>query len=240
MSTSPILHFVFVDFENVHDIDLGLIADQSVHVTLLIGRAQKKIDLSLVRQIHRLAAQVALIEVGAAGHNALDLTLALYLGQAAQHHPDAKFFIVSKDRDFDPLIAHLRHHTAGVAVSRVGQFQLLPFLASSAKSEKAKAVTAQRRADVLARLRDHTATSRPRTLRKLRAYLLSSLGNGTSEAQADEVITELVADTTLAIGPTGRILYRVVDEPPHLTSAPLSPEASTSLASRCPASTFQP
>jgi hypothetical protein len=30
-------HHVFVDYENVHTVDLALIADQPVHVTLLIG-----------------------------------------------------------------------------------------------------------------------------------------------------------------------------------------------------------
>jgi hypothetical protein len=63
---------VFVDFENVHEVDLGLVEGKPVQVTLLIGKNQKKIDLALVQQIRRLAAQVALVEVGASGRNALD------------------------------------------------------------------------------------------------------------------------------------------------------------------------
>eukprot|EP01031_Cornospumella_fuschlensis_P013228 gene13228-biopygen11165 len=69
-------HLVFVDFENVPALDLSAIEGKSARVTLLIGKNQKKLDLDLVRQIHRLAPQVDLVEVGASGHNALDLTLA--------------------------------------------------------------------------------------------------------------------------------------------------------------------
>jgi len=85
---------VFVDFENVPEVDLGLVEGKPVHVTILIGKNQKKIDLPLVQQIRRLAAQVELVEVGASGRNALDLTLAYYLGQAVlrlRTHGSASF-----------------------------------------------------------------------------------------------------------------------------------------------------
>ena len=43
----PINH-VFVDFENVHQIDLSIIGAKSVYFTLLIGARQKKVDAELV------------------------------------------------------------------------------------------------------------------------------------------------------------------------------------------------
>ena len=116
-------HFVFVDFENVPDVDLGLVEGKPVHVTLLIGKNQKKLDLTLVRQIHRLASQVELVEVGATGRNALDLTLAFYLGQSVHQRSSAQFHIVSKDQDFDPMIGHLVGRT--VKVARCEAFHLL-------------------------------------------------------------------------------------------------------------------
>jgi len=60
---------------------------KSVHVTLLIGKKQTKLDLALVQQMRRVPDQVELVEVGASGHNALDLTLAYYLGRAAERSP---------------------------------------------------------------------------------------------------------------------------------------------------------
>ncbi|MES1168419.1 MAG: hypothetical protein ABUL61_04545, partial [Oleiharenicola lentus] len=72
MSTHVFTYFVFVDFENVPTADLGLVEGKPVHVTFLIGKKQTWLDLTLVKQIHRLATQVELVEVGASGHNALD------------------------------------------------------------------------------------------------------------------------------------------------------------------------
>src|ERR1017187_7174364 len=67
MSTSHFTHFVFVDFENVPNIELGRVAGKPVHVSLLLGKNQRNLDVGLVQSIHRLAAQVQLVEVGASG-----------------------------------------------------------------------------------------------------------------------------------------------------------------------------
>jgi hypothetical protein len=119
-------HFVFVDFENVPTVDLALIEGRAVHVALLLGKNQARLDLSLVHQIHRMSQQVELIEVGASGRNALDLTLASYLGRTIERKPDASFAIVSKDKDFDAMIAHWREK--GVTVVRETSLAALPFL----------------------------------------------------------------------------------------------------------------
>src|SRR3954468_21509405 len=126
MSSSRHLNRVFVDFENVHTVDLTLIGDKQAEVTLLIGEKQRRLELALVRQIHEHAAKVTLIEVGAAGRNALDLVLAWHLGKTAERYPDDPYFVVSKDKDFDPLIPHLR--TLGLRVERIDAFAALPFL----------------------------------------------------------------------------------------------------------------
>ena len=120
------MYFVFVDFENVPDVDLGLVTGKPAHVMLLLGKHQKKLDVALVQQIRRFADQVELVEVGASGHNALDLTLAYYLGRAAQRDPEAHFCIISKDNDFDPMISHLRSQQ--IEIARYASFAALPFL----------------------------------------------------------------------------------------------------------------
>lgn len=127
-------HFIFVDFENVQDVDLTLAKDKTVHVTLLIGAKQTKVPTKLATQLHSFAAQVAPIEVGGSGRNALDLTLAMYLGREIERHPQASFVIVSRDQDFDPMIAHLRG--AGAHVERVSAFASVPALAPARKSAR--------------------------------------------------------------------------------------------------------
>lgn len=119
---------VFVDLENVPNVELALIRDHAAHVTLLIGEKQRRLELEFVRQIHAHAAQVSLVEVGTSGRNALDMVLACYLGSAVERSPKDTFFVVSKDKDFDPLLKHLR--ARGLEASRVDSFAALPFAAA--------------------------------------------------------------------------------------------------------------
>lgn len=129
-------YFVFVDFENVQKVDLTLIEGKPVHVTLLIGKNQTWLDLPLVQQIRRLPNQVELLEVGASGRNALDLTLAHYLGRAVERIPEATYGIVSKDKDFDPLVAHLV--SRGIQVVRKDSLASLLFLAPAKPAAAAR------------------------------------------------------------------------------------------------------
>ncbi|MDB6127871.1 MAG: hypothetical protein JWM35_1767 [Verrucomicrobia bacterium] len=215
MLTDAFAHFVFVDFENVSDIDLGLVEGKAVHVTLLIGKNQKKLDLTLVRQIHRLAVQVELVEVGASGHNALDLTLACYLGQAVQQWPTAEFHIVSKDQDFEPMVGHLA--ARGTKVARCDAFHLLHFLPRPKPSAPAKSVASakaastksadDKRTKVLARLKNPSNSNRPTTEKALRAHIKTGLGKESSPAKVEEVLAKLRGDHDLTIEPGGRIFW---------------------------------
>ena len=218
MPTDTFAHFVFVDFENVPDVDLTLVENRSVHVTLLIGKHQKKLDLALVRQIHRLAGQVELVEVGATGRNALDLTLAFYLGQSVQQRRTAEFHIVSKDQDFDAMKSHLTG--SGVKLARCDAFHLLSFLprpkpVASAKpagvaakaSATPKKPAEDRRAKVLARLRNPSSRNRPVTEATLRTYLKTALGKESSVDKVEEVLKQLRGDQGFKIEPDGKISW---------------------------------
>ena len=100
---------VFVDFENVHEIDPAVFGHKSVGFTLLLGPGQKKLDASLVEQLLNHAGTVELVRLAEPGKNALDFALAYYLGRAVQSDPLGFFHIVSHDKGYDPLIEHLRH-----------------------------------------------------------------------------------------------------------------------------------
>lgn len=218
MATAAATHHVFVDFENVPVIDIGLIAGHTAKVTLLIGKRQQRLDLALVRQIHRLAGQVEMVEVGASGRNALDLTLACYLGRAVQCEPGTTFAIISRDKDFDPLIAHLKE--TGVAISRHDSFAALPFLAPAkrgtpTKTPQAKAPPAGRSsqpadrfAKVAARLEENAA-SRPRTKARLLARINADFGGRLTDSEKQAMLDELVRRGVLSVAATGKIVYPV-------------------------------
>ena len=217
MPSDPFTHFIFVDFENVPTVDLGLVAGKPVHVTLLIGKKQTWLDLPLVQQIHRLAAQVELVEVGASGRNALDLTLACYLGQVVQRSPGAEYFIVSKDKDFDAMIGHLRHK--GTKVTRHDSFAALPFLpqpktgtppkktAAPKATVPAKAVVPEDRLEkLIKRLKDNTAP-RPKNKARLLARINTDFGNKLDESGQGAKLAELIRRGVLVIEDEDRVRY---------------------------------
>lgn len=105
---APPMNHVFIDFENVHQVDLTLIGAKSVSFTLMVGPKQTKLDSDLVEKLMAHSASVQLVKLKSSGKNALDFALAYYLGRAALADPTGYFHIVSKDGGFDPLIEHLR------------------------------------------------------------------------------------------------------------------------------------
>ena len=94
---------IFVDFENVHDLDLNRIKDKPVKVVLVLGGHHKSLPVPLVKQLLAYASQVSLVETGRSGKNALDLVLAQHIGEARKTDPHGYFHILSRDKDFDAL-----------------------------------------------------------------------------------------------------------------------------------------
>jgi hypothetical protein len=223
MTTTAITHFVFVDFENVPEVDLGLVEGKPVHVTILIGKNQKKIDLPLVQQIRRLAAQVELVEVGASGRNALDLTLAYYLGHAVLRAPDARFCIISRDKDFDPMIAHLS--AKHIKVVRRDRLTALPVQTEPRPGRAAKATvpvgpSATAKAEALVRTGEPedrlerlitrlraNFSPRPKKKARLLARINSDFGNKLTAAEQNEKLDELIQRGVVSIDAKGAVAY---------------------------------
>ena len=212
-------HHVFVDFENVPSVDLTPIADLPVAVTVLIGGAQNKLDTHLALQLHAHAAKIRPVKLAASGRNALDLTLAYYLGRAVLEQAAVEYHIVSRDKDFDPLIAHL--HSRNVKISRSESFAALPFLsvskpvtptkerrAAQKKTAKVKPAASDERIEkIFARLSNPQNANRPSTERALRAHLKTALGKESSEEKVEAVLSDLIAKPILSINEQGRVVY---------------------------------
>ena len=224
MTNLPASRFVFVDFENVQDVDLDPIRDQPVYVTLLLGRNQRRIDLVLAKQLMEFAAQVMLVEVGASGRNALDLTLACYLGRAIERAPQGIFAIVSKDKDFAAMIAHLSAN--GVKITQSESFTTVPFLRGKRAPAPTKGATAPkttavvrknaaatsvptdaRREKLIARLKDPANRNWPGDEAALRANIRTTLGKETSDAKVNDIVLELRDSGALTLDSTGHVHY---------------------------------
>ena len=226
----PPINHVFVDFENVQDIDLAVIGTKAVSFTLLLGPRQTKLNVPLVEKLMAHAASVQLLRLTSPGKNALDFTLAYYLGRAVLADPTGFFHIVSKDAGFDPLVEHLR--SKHVRARRHDSFATLTFAAStklsaatlpapapkpkpSALKPKAPAgpkiqlsVLDEREAQVLEHLRKPT-TNRPRNKQKLVSCLITHLGHKITETQALDLIHHLSQAGHLVIDEKGAVTYHL-------------------------------
>ena len=125
METLTRQNHVFVDFENIQQIDPRIIGAKSVSFILLVGAKQTKLDMDVVEQLLAHAASVRLLRLKSSGKNALDFAIAYSLGRTAASHPNDCFHIVSKDKGFDPLVEYLQ--SQNVPVRRHESFATLTF-----------------------------------------------------------------------------------------------------------------
>lgn len=233
----PPINHIFVDYENVHDIDPTIIGSKTVHVTLMLGAKKTKFDATVVEKLMQHVATVEIIRLTSPGRNALDFTLAYYLGRAALADPCGYFHIVSKDKGFDPLIEHLRGKH--IRARRHDDFSNLTFLAPAKPSATTEPVvtTASKQpapptpaaspasksppkpkppaagleeleARVLKYLRKPT-TNRPRTKEKLVSDLITHLGKKITKSDALTLIKIICQAGLLVIDDKGKVIYHL-------------------------------
>ena len=200
------VNFVFVDYENVHEVEPSLIGHKSVYLTLLIGANQSKMSTALVERLMEHAASVHLVRLNFSGKNALDFALAFYLGKAANANPAAKFHIVSKDTGFEPLIKHLR--SLHIQIHRHDDYTSLPFLGVSAPPVT---VPKDGMDSVVAWLQKHT-NNRPKRKKTLASLLATICKKDAPEADIEELIKRLCEAGKISIGDKEAVTYHLDPE----------------------------
>ncbi|MAS94039.1 MAG: hypothetical protein CMO55_12660 [Verrucomicrobiales bacterium] len=125
MLTDPLrpINHIFLDFENVHEIDLSTFDEKTVHFTLLVGAQQAGPDFSILARLAQKSAAVNLVKLARTGDNALDFALAYYVGRAAVTYPTAYYHIISKDKGYDAMVEHMRE--LNVQIRRHDSFDAL-------------------------------------------------------------------------------------------------------------------
>jgi hypothetical protein len=198
---SPPMNHVFVDFENVHEVEPAVIGAKSVSLTLLLGARQTKLDVALVEKLMEHAATVQLVRLTTSGENALDFAIAYYVGRAVMADPTGWVHIVSKDTGFDPLIEHLR--SRHIHAQRHDDFTALTF------SGPAKPPSAPPE-DLMPRVLEHLAkhvNNRPKRKKTLVSHLRAFLGNAVTEAHVLDLVEKLSKAGRLSIGDMDAVTY---------------------------------
>src|SRR5688500_17723852 len=101
-------HYILIDHENIHSLDAGVIEGLAVKVIVFLGKQTTKLAVKDVERLLKHSGQIELITISGHGKNALDFHIAYYAGRITAEDPGASIHIISRDKGFDPLIAHLQ------------------------------------------------------------------------------------------------------------------------------------
>ena len=198
---SPPVNHVFLDFENVHEVDPALIGAKSVSLTLLLGARQTKLDAALVEKLLENASSVQLVRLTGSGKNALDFTLAYYVGRAVMADPTGHFLIVSRDTGFDPLIKHLR--SRNIQADRHDKF--IP----QSTPPPAKPPSAPPE-DLFTRASEHLrklVTNRPKRKKTLISHLRARFDKTATDAAMLDLVNRLCKAGRFTIGEKDAVTY---------------------------------
>jgi len=145
------LTHILVDFENVQPTaaDIGLVRGDDVRLAIFRGPGQKKYSADVAEAWQPLGGNVTFVHCSKVGRNAVDMHIAFHLGElvaasrggGAGGH--ARFVIVSKDTDFDPLLMYIR--AQGFEASRVATIKAALHGGAADKAEPRAAKTRSRR-----------------------------------------------------------------------------------------------
>jgi PIN domain len=205
----PTLHHIYVDYENVQNIQLPLIAGKPVHVTLVLGSRQDSLPVDLAKAFISHPAQVRLVETKATGKNALDFVLACELGGMCAVQRDAEYHIISRDKGFDAVIEHLKAHK--IKVTRRDHFADVPILESRsplpAKERPPTPPTLEERTRVIIEKLTRQPSNRPAKRTTLFSTIHAHLGKELPESDIEAVVTRLVTAKKVTILNTGKVQY---------------------------------
>lgn len=199
----PPTNHIFVDFENVHTVDLSVIGSKSVRFTLLLGAKQKKLDVALVEKLMKHAESVQLVRLTTSGKNALDFALAYYVGRTTMADPTGSIHIVSKDQGFDPLIKHLRSRR--IYAYRHDDFASLNFAPPKKKSSPPSKEEMER---VLTHLRKNNS-NRPKRLKTLESHLFAFSGKNATEEAVARIIAKLQKAGHISLDEKDAVTYDI-------------------------------
>jgi hypothetical protein len=189
---------LFIDYENVQGMDLGQIGKTDWRVLVFTGSSQSKIPIELVSSAQALGDRLTWMRIEGSGPNALDFHIAYYLGVQMTKNPADEYYILSKDKGFDPLVKHVNRNK--VTCRRIASISEIVSTRKAREPEKDYA-------KVVANLEKIEDTRRPRNRKTLRQHVKSLVGEPHQESRVDRIVEQLFASKVVTQGSRG-LTYR--------------------------------
>lgn len=176
-------NYVLIDYENVHPRNLELLAEHPFKVFVFVGQNQARIPFDLADSMQLLGKDAQYIKVTGSGENALDFHIAYYIGKLTASEPDASFYVISRDKEFDPLIRHLKDRKIRIQREKdLGQIPLLQLPIRASLDEKIAAIVKNL---------GGRGQSRPRKVRTLQNAINSLFTRKLDEKELNQLINEM-------------------------------------------------
>ncbi|MEW6365211.1 MAG: PIN domain-containing protein [Acidobacteriota bacterium] len=190
--------FVLVDFENVQPKNVSLLSGGPFKIKVFLGTNQAKIPLEMARALQAFGPDAEYIQIDGSGSNALDFHIAYYIGRLSAEVPGARFYVISKDTGFDPLIRHL-------AAKKIS-CQRSKSLAEIPQARLPKSGSAPDKVDAVIENLARRKASRPRTLKTLRSSIRAHFANQLGDAEIDGLIEQLTSRGAIKVA-DGKVHY---------------------------------
>jgi hypothetical protein len=188
------VNYVLIDYENIHPRNLELLADHPFRVFVFVGHNQARIPFDLADSMQLLGNHARYIKVDGGGQNALNFYIAYYVGELAALESEANFYVVSRDKGFDPLIRHL--HEKKMRVRRVTDLGKIPLLQLSAKSSMDEKISA------IVKNLGGRGQSRPRKVTTLQKAINSLFTRELDQKELNELINEMKRRKLIVVNQT--------------------------------------
>ena len=190
-------NYVLIDLENTQPEHLSILAGQNFKVLVFVGQNQSKIAFDLVSAVQHLGKNAEYIKIQGNGPNALDFHIAFYIGQFSTENSDSHFYIISKDKGFDPLIKHLESKKIRVYRHKAISEMPLPKHAQAKKepAQGSKPASSAIKEECLQKVVEFLiarGSAKPRKLKTLSNSINSLFSKSLSENKRNALIGELI------------------------------------------------
>ena len=195
-------NYVLIDFENVQPKNLELLTTHPFKVFVFVGASQSKVSFDLADSMQLLGNNARYIKIAGNGQNALDFHVAFYVGELAEKDKDAHFYIISKDKGFDPLIKHLRDRKRSISLQRVKDIAEIPPLRVSVTTSSDEKVAA------IVKNLGGRGQSRPRKVRTLENTINSLFTKKLEKNELAALVKELQKRKLIVVN-QGNVSYKL-------------------------------
>ncbi len=176
-------NYVLIDFENVQPKNLEILANHPFKIFVFVGANQSKMPFDLVNAMQSMGERATYIKIAGNGPNALDFHIAYYIGELAQKDPTGFYHIISKDKGFDPLIAHLK--AKKIKIQREKDLAEIPVLRMSTATSDSDKIQA------IVKNLSGRGQSRPRKIKTLANTINSLFTEKLDDTQLTSLINQL-------------------------------------------------